>query len=66
MLRIMFFKGLQLSLKDMCGHIYDKCHTFDLLRAAVRKVKMENKPQTKRSASVKFAISKEQPAKGFH
>ena len=68
MLRTMFFKGLRPSLKDICGHIYDtcKCHTFDSLRAAVRKVEMEHQPPTKRLATMKSATSKEQPDDRFH
>lgn len=41
MLRIMFFKGFRLFLKDICGYLYDKFSIFDFLRVVVRKVEME-------------------------
>lgn len=65
MLRTMFFKGLRPSLKDICGHLYDKSSTFDSLRAAVRKVEMEHQPPMKKSAITKSATPKEEPDDRF-
>lgn len=67
MLRTMLFKGLRPSIKDICGHLYDKCHTFDELRAAVRKVELEHQPDTKdkKLATVKSATLTDLSAKRF-
>lgn len=67
MLRTMFFKGLRPSLKDICGHLYDKCKSFDELRTSVRKLEIEHHPQTteKKSATAKAATVKDQSADRF-
>uniref|UniRef100_A0A8W8LZ60 Uncharacterized protein n=1 Tax=Magallana gigas TaxID=29159 RepID=A0A8W8LZ60_MAGGI len=59
--------GLRPSLKDICGHLYDKCKSFDELRTSVRKLEIEHHPQTteKKSATAKAAIVKDQSADRF-
>lgn len=67
MLKTMFFKGLGPSLKDICGHLYDKCGSFDELRTSVRKLEIEHHPHTteKKSATAKAATVKDQSADIF-
>ena len=67
MLRTMFFKGLRPTLKDICGHFYDKCRTFDDLRSAVRKVELEHQPPSKEKklATAKSATPTDSSVKRF-
>ena len=67
MLRTIFFKGLRPTLKDICGHLYDKCRTFDDLRSAVRKVELEHQPPSKgkRLATAKSATPTDSSVKRF-
>lgn len=60
MLRIMFFKGFRLFLKDICGYLYDKFSIFDFLRVVVRKVEMEYQLLMKKLVIMKFVIFKEE------
>ena len=41
MLRNMFWRGLNQSLKDISGHRYDSIYDFDKLRTAVRIIESE-------------------------